>query len=132
MKKTKAIYLSIIILLSIALIIVSCKYCFNWYFTKQTNLWLNESNKENNCNITVYEKGKPFVFGNSNISVYIYYNNKLVNDFITQIDSGGENLSDDNYFVEWQTDYVKIVFMDYTGKNTETYRFYYDDFYNFE
>lgn len=126
MKKTVKIILKIVLI--IWLIIASVYTVLHYFFTYSKSDWFEFSH--NGYTVIGKEIGIPSWGGTSKALIEIYDTdeNRIIVQFETHIDTNGEFLSESNYNVSINDDYIALSFYNYDGKVASAYRIYFEDF----
>lgn len=111
-----------------------CAVCYCYSDTllyRDTQEWFVET-KDENVEILGREKRSIFFWIDTQAYIEIRYFNEEnkkweSNLFKTNLDNYGNRLSNANYDIEYNDEYIKISLIDYRGKISEVYRFYYED-----
>lgn len=114
-------YITFMVLFIITVVILGSVLFLNlirYLISDNKILWFTEESADGKYTVSCYTVGETMFYAPQKISVY-FYGNKLednnldeVNEirFETELANDGANLNEDNYKVEWQEDYVKIIF----------------------
>ena len=122
-----SLYRSIIYIL-IFIIIISC--FIMRIVTSKLNApysqWFNREIQINGKNMVVsaIQQAGPLFSGDIEVNVLINY---VPEEFNTYISNKGHSLSDENYVLESNDEYIKLVFLNKEGEVEFVYRFYYCD-----
>lgn len=126
-KIAKRITVSILVIL---LLITGTYTAIHFFYNYKSTDWFMENVKADNYTIIGEEIGTPFWDSNSKALITIKDNNKkrFIISFSVEIENNGERLSDRNYHIEDNNEYVKVSFYNNSNDSIESYRFYYSDF----
>lgn len=127
---SKKIYICIIAVLVCLLLITGIYTIIHYYFNYDAVEWFRESIGDGDFLIVGEEIGNPFFGDERDVEIHIfdYINNDLMtSSFKTRIANNGEKLTSDNYKIEYNEKYIKIVLID-SDKHTSAYTFFFEDF----
>lgn len=126
-KNYKAVIIVLIIINLILLYFVAMNYIFNHNYGE----WIREYLLDDKYLILINEKDRDeYWIGNREIEVYIkdLQNEVVMNHFNTTIDNNGSPLTNNNYFLECNNDYISLKFFEADGDLCGSYRFYFEDY----
>lgn len=126
----KKIYVCIIIILAILLLITGTYSIVHYFFNYNCTNWFKKSVKNDSYIIIGEEIGDTFWNSDSKAIITIKHNDryKFLASFETRIENEGNDLTEENYDIEYNDEYIKISLINHDGSICSVYRFYYSDF----
>ncbi len=90
--------------------------------------WFDEEIQINGKSVDVHAKqGESFFSNDTEVNVMVYYQGHMYESFNTYISNKGLTLSDENYVLESNDEYIKLVLLNKEGEVEFVYRLYYCD-----
>lgn len=121
-------YIFIIVLLIILLFITGTYTFLHYHFNYSSHKWFRESINDGAYEIVGKNIGDTIFDGGSQVQISIYSHTKHMVTFRTTIKSQGKELTDDNYDIYYDEEYIKIKLIDSDNQSSVSYCFLLDDF----
>lgn len=120
----------IIAILSILTLLFGAYTAVHFFFNYKSSTWFSQDISNDDYTIIAEEVGTPWWYGDSKVLITIKdnINGKFIASFSCQIENEGKELSERNYNIEDNSEYVKISLFDNDETLNSAYRFYYSDF----
>ncbi len=124
-KRTSVI---VIVVLSILLILSGAYTIIHYFHNYSSEEWFQEKCGRG-YTLIGKEFGAPLLNGKTEAQIELYDNNKkkFVLSFDVRINNNGASLSNENYLISYNSDYIIITLYTYDKNICGIYRFYYDD-----
>lgn len=87
--------------------------------------WFNESSIDGKSYVYAIQNQRFLFWGKTHVNVKIRGNNGIYTEFNTSIKTHNLNLTEENYKVEFDKEYIKVELIGDDGSNV--YYFYYED-----
>lgn len=122
-------YVCIIVMLACLILITGTYTVIHYCFNYSTDEWFRESIEDGDYVIVGEEIGNTIFGGDTQvtISVFDHVNKVHMTSFTTRIANNGDKLTSDNYKIEYNEEYIKIVFIG-SDKQSGAYTFFFEDF----
>lgn len=126
---SKKMYVCIIVMLACLLLITGTYTVIHFYFNYSTDEWFRESIEDGDYVIVGEEIGDTIFGGDAQvtISVFDHVNKVHMTSFKTRIANNGDKLTSDNYKIEYNEEYIKIILIG-SDKQSGAYTFFFEDF----
>ncbi len=124
----KRISIIVIVVLLILLMLTGSYTIIHYFHNYSSEEWFKE-NCGNSYTLIGKEVGEPLLNGKTEAQIELYDNNekKFVLSFCIKISNEGVPLSNENYFISYNNDFIKIILYTHDQEICGIYRFYYDD-----
>lgn len=126
---SKKIYVCIIVMLTCLLLVTGTYTVIHYFYNYSTDEWFRESVENGDYVIVGEEMGNTIFCGDTQvtISIFNYVDKVHMTSFKTRIANNGDKLTSDNYNIEYNEEYIKIVLIG-AEKQSGAYTFFFKDF----
>lgn len=127
----KKIYMRIIVVL-VCLVLITDTYTIYHYQSEYSpDEWFRESIQDGDYVIVGDEIGNTIFGGQTQVEISMFSHvdaAQHMTTFKTTIRNRGKKLTADNYCIEHNDEYIKIILIDSDGQRRVAYRFFFKDF----
>ncbi len=124
----KRISIIVIVVLSILLVLSGSYTIIHYFHNYSSEEWFQEK-CGSDYTLVGKEFGAPLLNGKTEAQIELYDNKKkeFILSFGVKISNKGAPLSNENYFISYNNDFIKIILYTHDQEICGIYRFYYDD-----
>lgn len=126
----KLTYVCVMVVLTCLLLVTGTWTFLHYHFNYSTEEWFKESIQDGDYVIVGKEIGDTILDGQTRVKIYIYdhVNGECMTSFETRVGNKGKKLTADNYRIEYNEEYIKIVLIEFDHQTCVAYCFFFEDF----